>query len=390
MNEPTYFGEWWSIGWSAVLNHLWQSTVFAVFAFLAILFLRRAPARVRHAIWLIASFKFILPSSFLSFLARESGIRVSSLFVSVANATGDPEAALGTQHQLFHIAGSANNAFSYAWGIFLALGIVWLAGASVSLWIWRKRQRQFSSDLESGVCLKEGREFEILQRIKRKLSITNHVALMVCKSVTEPGVWGIRKPVIVFPENMTAELQDAELEAVLIHELAHVSRKDNLFSYVQKVISSLFWFYPVIWWIDRQLLAERERACDDRVIEAGGRSRVYAAGLLKVLKFGLGFRMAGVSCASGSNLKKRIDHIINQDRIGGSAFLYRLTTVVAASILIVYSVIAIDIGDCERDKLREKWDISHQQNPFPTVKPTSASEVPAQCPSEKRAASGWS
>jgi len=298
--------------------------------------------------------------------------------------------AMGTQHQLFHIAGSANDAFSYAWGLFLMLGILWIAGALISLSICFRRQTIFSRNLESGTFLTEGREFRILESLKKNLLIKNDVRLMLCQAVTEPGVWGVRRPVIVFPENMTSELQDAELEAVLIHELAHVSRRDNLLSYIQKVISCLFWFYPVIWWIDRQLLAEREQACDDRVIEAGGRSRVYAAGLLKVLKFGLGFRMAGVSCASGSNLKERIRHITTQDHVGRHSFLYRLVSVAALSMMIAYSVAAIDIGDCERDKLQEKWNSSHQEDQCPNEKSTTAGKAPAPCLSEKRPALEWS
>src|SRR5262249_41237338 len=70
-------------------------------------------------------------------------------------------------------------------------------------------------------------------------------------------------------------------------------------------------FHPVVWAIDRRLLAERERACDEAVIGAGGRARVYAVGLLKVFRFAIGWQPAGVSCATGSHLGRRIEQIMN-------------------------------------------------------------------------------
>ena len=65
---------------------------------------------------------------------------------------------------------------------------------------------------------------------------------------------------------MVEALTDQELEAVLLHELAHVRRRDNLVSLFQSWLSCVFWFHPVIWLIDHQLLVERERACDEEVL----------------------------------------------------------------------------------------------------------------------------
>jgi hypothetical protein len=87
-------------------------------------------------------------------------------------------------------------------------------------------------------------------------------------------------------------------------------------SNLQMALCCVFWFHPVVWAIDRKLLAERERACDEAVIGAGGGARAYAAGLLKVFRFAIGWQPAGVSCATGSHLGRRIEQIMNNsDRI---------------------------------------------------------------------------
>jgi hypothetical protein len=72
----------------------------------------------------------------------------------------------------------------------------------------------------------------------------------------------------------------------------------------------LFWFHPLLWLLDRRLLAEREEACDERVLELLGRAEAYAQGLLKAVRFGIGWRLAGVSSAHASNFGRRIERIL--------------------------------------------------------------------------------
>jgi hypothetical protein len=94
----------------------------------------------------------------------------------------------------------------------------------------------------------------------------------------------------------------------------------------------------MMWIIDSRLLNERERACDDAVIRLGGRSDVYASSLLKVLKFCLGWRVAGVSYAGGSNLGKRVERIMaNDDQLRIS---HRVVLGTVAVLVIVFSIAA--------------------------------------------------
>ena len=118
---------------------------------------------------------------------------------------------------------------------------------------------------------------------------------IVSSRVVEPGVWRVLRPAILLPEGMADGLSSAELEAVLAHELIHIARGDNLASNLQMALCCLLWFHPLVWLIDRRLLVEREQACDEAVIRLGAGSDVYAASLLKVLRFCIGWKVAGVS-----------------------------------------------------------------------------------------------
>ncbi|MDT5270401.1 MAG: hypothetical protein QOH49_2587 [Acidobacteriota bacterium] len=288
---------------------MWQATLFAALVLGATLLLQRGvPARVRFALWLAAAVKFALPAALFAFLggALDAGataplvlrlaepVRVQSdaagLVVSVSGAQGHSE-------------------------IFCVLTLAWLAGAGVLFAVWLMRRREFVRSVGRGVESWSGREFEALGRARARLGLKGDLLLVLSDEGTEPGVWRTRHSVLVLPRSVAAQLDDEELEAVLLHELAHVERRDNLWGNFQTALECICWFNPAVWLVGRRLLAERERACDERVLEAGAAAEAYAAGILKVVRFCSGWRVAGVSgAASGSNLRRRIEMIMRGER----------------------------------------------------------------------------
>ena len=86
----------------------------------------------------------------------------------------------------------------------------------------------------------------------------------------EPGVFGIFRPVLLVPEGITDRLTPAQWKTILTHELCHVRRRDNLTAAIHMAIEAIFWFHPLVWWIGKRLIDERERACDEEVLLAAG------------------------------------------------------------------------------------------------------------------------
>src|SRR5260370_7734730 len=72
----------------------------------------------------------------------------------------------------------------------------------------------------------------------------------------------------------------------------------------------MFWFHPMVWWLGGRLLQERERACDEQVLEMGSDRQIYAEGILKICEFCVGSPLDFVSGVTGADLKKRIAHIM--------------------------------------------------------------------------------
>jgi TonB family protein len=117
---------------------------------------------------------------------------------------------------------------------------------------------------------------------------------------------------LLWPTGLSDQLTDTELEAILTHELCHVDRRDNLSALVQMIVETVFWFYPVVWWLGARLLGERERACDEEVLQMGNERRSYAEGILKVCGFCLRSPLTCVSGVGGSDLTQRIEQIMTR------------------------------------------------------------------------------
>jgi hypothetical protein len=100
-----------------------------------------------------------------------------------------------------------------------------------------------------------------------------------------PLVAGVRRPTIYLPEILLEQTPPAQLEAMLMHELAHVRRRDSWVAALQFAAQILWWFHPVVWWMNRQLARQRERCCDEEVVATlAGRRSDYARLLITVLE----------------------------------------------------------------------------------------------------------
>jgi TonB family protein len=116
----------------------------------------------------------------------------------------------------------------------------------------------------------------------------------------------------MWPEGISQHLDEAQLHAILAHEVQHVRCRDNLTSVIHMIVEAVFWFHPLVWWLGARMVEERERACDEDVLELGSERRVYAEGILKVCEFCLASPLACMAGVAGGNLKKRMVSIMTE------------------------------------------------------------------------------
>jgi uncharacterized protein (TIGR03435 family) len=280
--------------WRPVADHLWQSTLFAGAVALLTLALRTNGARVRHWLWLIASCKFLIPLSLLIALGGHLAWRTTpqQAQASLSIAMEEVSQPFTDQTVSVPLVSSAPSAQKLLPAILLSLWICGVAGIAFS---WRVRWRRIRAIVRAGTPAR------IAKPIPARLSPT----------LMEPGVFGIFRPVLLLPEGIFERLTPAQLQAVVAHELCHVRYRDNLTAGIHMFVETLFWFHPMVWWIGKQMVAARERACDEEVLRLGSDPQVYAQGILDVCKLYLAAPLPCVSGVGGSDLRKRIEAILD-------------------------------------------------------------------------------
>src|SRR5258706_667642 len=110
------------------------------------------------------------------------------------------------------------------------------------------------------------------------------------------AVIGWLRPAILTPVGMLAGLPVAQIEAILLHELAHIRRLDYLVNLAQGCVEAVMFYHPAVWWISSVIRAERENCCDDIVVDYTGDAREYAAALAT-----LEYRRSAAGSATGWN-----------------------------------------------------------------------------------------
>lgn len=160
---------------------------------------------------------------------------------------------------------------------------VWIAGASLLLF------RLFMGLAASDFLVRRGREFndaklnELFSTLCSEIKLKNKTLLRCSERTTMPIVCGVFRPVVLLPAG-AEEWSEQRQRMVLLHELAHVARRDCLTQMLAQTACAFYWFNPFVWIAARRLRVERERACDDRVLSLGTKPSEYAHHLLEIAR----------------------------------------------------------------------------------------------------------
>jgi beta-lactamase regulating signal transducer with metallopeptidase domain len=197
---------------------------------------------------------------------------------------------------------------------------VWAAGALAMLLVVLRGLLFVRRLARSAMPVRDRQWLELLDECAAAVGVRRRVRLLRHAGVATPLTWGLVRPAVLLPTT-TGAWPVEHRRAVLLHELAHVRRGDCPIQLLALLACALFWFHPAVWWCARRLWFERERACDDRVLEAGTRPSVYAECLLRVADgarrgpaLGVGADAAAVSVgiARPPRLLERLDAVLDE------------------------------------------------------------------------------
>jgi GWxTD domain-containing protein len=212
----------------------------------------------------------------------------------------------------------------------------WIAGVilfhlrTMASWMAARRLRR------RGVCVAPGAWQERLNRLSGSLRVSRPVVLLESCLAEAPAVIGYLRPVILVPVGVLAGMPAGQMEAILLHELAHIRRHDYLVNLLQTVVEGFLFYHPAVWWISGTIRAERENCCDDLAVAARGDVHEYATALA-TLEHNRWAASDAVLAATGGNLMKRIRRLLYPLEAQRAA----LTPVFSAGILTLTAAVAL-------------------------------------------------
>lgn len=205
---------------------------------------------------------------------------------------------------------------------------VWLCGAifmSARLLVRLHRDRGDEAAVAGGKAAPLKRRF-LRHGVPVTLSAAGH----------GPSVDGVLRPRICLPLGIDRLLSDRELDAVLIHEVTHAKRRDNLLAFIHEIALCALWFHPLVWLTGRQLAVFRELSCDDLVIErARGADLVAALG-----KLALGGESRLLRAGAATFFSRRLKRLTAPQPQRGAASLVLLMIFAAVLLACVLETIA--------------------------------------------------
>ena len=285
-----------------MIDMLIKATILLAVASLAAHVLRRRSAALRHWLWalaivglvalpvLAATIPFrlpILPTSqavapdrqrFRKPVDPASRIKTAAPAVSVTTEAGDDKAspvAAMTDSEI------DNGSLRVDWRG--AIVWAWLAGVVVLLARFAIGVLTVRGIARRAEVIDDESWRSLADRAGEALGLAASVDLRRSDEVVMPFACGLVRPVIVLP-NASTEWTAERRIAVLMHEMAHISRGDLAMNMVSHVVSALYWFHPLAWLASHRLRVEGERSCDDAVLRAGARPSDYAEHLLTIVR----------------------------------------------------------------------------------------------------------
>ncbi len=293
-----------TVGWWMVLDEggfnlfrllvslLWQSSILLSAVAVLGLLLRRHRASIRHAVW--AGAMLLVPLlPLVGWVARRVGTPQAEIPVMPVYTTHIPwreglaegftltpamppvresvEAAPEEADELGILA--------YPWAI-VFLG--YAGGLVVILSLMNAGRIRLGHCARKARGVSDPRVVKVFQGARKRFSIRREVALVASGRVEVPMTIGTFRPVVILPAGLAKDLSDPELEAMAIHEMAHVKRKDPLLLMVLSFVRGVLFFHPLVWVGCREVSALGESACDDAVLDASCEPVSYAEMLTRV------------------------------------------------------------------------------------------------------------
>jgi|GEM_PF-2691543 len=266
------------LGW-AVVHSLWQGVI----VLLAVLVVRKLAGPSRPHVAYLAGITGLAVTftAFLGTLAwligSDAGVAGGTIGLNIGELNG-AGIAVGAQNSVS--GGVSPSAASFDWAATIPfLGLFWAVGffalSLQCMYAWAKTRCYATL----GLSAPEGDWTARFAQLVERSNVATNIRLRVSALVESPVTLGTLKPIVLVPAGFLTGLPAAQVEAVLLHEIAHIRRHDFVVGLIQTAIRTTLYFNPAVLLMSRLVNEDREQACDDFAVQASGNATDLAKGL---------------------------------------------------------------------------------------------------------------
>ena len=362
-----------------------KATVLLLVAALVVRFLGRSSSAARHGVWTLAILALLaLP------LAQALLPRIEAPFLRAAPALrkapvrplepdraspGPPVGLPGREPQSASPAPPSTRADRSSgdpWSWSRIATMAWAIGALSVLLFFSIGKRAIARSARHARPVEDTRWLALVSLIGARLGLRRPVRLLRGQPGQAPMTWGTWRPVILIPSDADGWSEERR-RAFLTHEIGHVCRLDCAFQDLANLACSLYWFHPFVWFAAHRMRVERERACDDLVLEQDGGAEPYARDLVELVRESRwhhpSLAVSTASMASPSRLEERLRAILDGsiDRRRPSVRVCLTACVLAAGLALPLAALAprasaVDRSDTANPSLDGDWQRVMREN----------------------------
>ncbi len=279
-----------SLGWT-LIHSLWQIALIGLLLKICLVLFKRKPGEFRYllSVFSLASVVFLSVFTFTKIFITDGyyivgspegeitlpGIEIQAV-PYVTETFGANEKAINLVSSLFLLINSNLQVIVMLWLLGTVLFSLKFAG---NFWYMKRLKKLQSYPAPASLI-------QIVSTISAKLNLQRKIQILESAIVKIPMVFGHLKPVILLPVGLAASLPIDQVEAILIHELAHIRRNDYLTNLLKSLMEVVFFYHPVFWWISSSLETEREHCCDDITISICGSEKSLQKALFSLQHYG--------------------------------------------------------------------------------------------------------
>jgi bla regulator protein BlaR1 len=381
-------GFWGDLAAGVLLGGAVRGSLVLLAGAAASLALRRSSAAIRHMAWtaaiigalLVAPLTHLLPAWPLAVSGRlaplaeavRSADRQAPTLPSVSVPAATRVAPLPSPIPEEARPAEPAPALSLAGWFFL----VWLAGATALAVSFLVAAIRLMRVLREATPINNAAIERQARSVARDLDVPrDRFRLRSTARALTPMTWGFWRPVVLLPATCL-EWDEERSRPVLVHEIAHVRRGDVLTQALSSLACIVYWFNPLVWWAAREMLIERERACDDRVLRSGSKASAYAQELLEMAR-GLGARWTAArispAMARRSQVSERLLAVLDPalPRYGATRLAVAAATLVALVLVVpLAAVVPVPVAMASPEP-------AGQAAPAPPATPAASAQAPA-------------